>query len=263
MSVDAVLDRLLSQEEFRRGLTLDHTIPARSARYADLPRALDPRIGHALAARGISRLYTHQAEAAALALKGQDCVVVTPTASGKTLCYNLPVLHTVLTEPDARALYLFPDQGPGPGPAGRAARDGGRARRRHQDLHLRRRHARQRPAGDPPGGPRGGHQPGHAAHRHPAAPHEVGEALREPALRRDRRAAHLSRRLRQPPGQRAPPPLAGLRLLRQPSDLHLLLRHHRQPARAGATPDGPADDAGRRQRRPAGPSGCCSTTRRS
>ena len=108
MSVDAVLDRLLSQEDFRRGLTLDHTIPARSARYADMPPTLDPRIGHALAGRGISRLYTHQAEAAALALKGQDCVVVTPTASGKTLCYNLPVLHTVLTEPDARALYLFP-----------------------------------------------------------------------------------------------------------------------------------------------------------
>jgi len=105
MSVDAVLNQLLSQEDFRRGLTLDHTIPARSARYADLPPTLDPRIGHALAGRGISRLYTHQAEAVALALKGQDCVVVTPTASGKTLCYNLPVLHTVLTDLDGTVLH--------------------------------------------------------------------------------------------------------------------------------------------------------------
>ncbi|MDQ6709322.1 MAG: DEAD/DEAH box helicase, partial [Candidatus Dormibacteraeota bacterium] len=108
MAVDAVLDRLLAQDEFRRGLTLDHTIPARSARFADFPPGLDHRIAHALAGRGITRLYTHQAESVARTLQGQDCVVVTPTASGKTLCYNLPVLHTVLAEPDARALYLFP-----------------------------------------------------------------------------------------------------------------------------------------------------------
>src|SRR5947209_3507262 len=108
MSVEMALDRLLVQDEFRRHLTLDHTLPARQARYAGFLGSLDPRLGQALAARGISRLYTHQAEATALALAGKDLVVVTPTASGKTACYNLPVLQALLKDPEARALYLFP-----------------------------------------------------------------------------------------------------------------------------------------------------------
>ena len=60
MSVEMALDRLLVQDEFRHHLTLDHTLPARQARYAGFPGALDPRLAEALAARGISRLYTHQ-----------------------------------------------------------------------------------------------------------------------------------------------------------------------------------------------------------
>ena len=108
MSVEMVLDRLLVQDEFRRHLTLDHTLPARQARYAGFPDSLDTRLGQALAARGITRLYTHQAEATSLALAGKDLVVVTPTASGKTACYNLPVLQAMLKDPEARALYLFP-----------------------------------------------------------------------------------------------------------------------------------------------------------
>jgi len=108
MSVGSVLERLLAQEDFRRNLTLDHTVPARPARYAPFPPALDSRLAYALASRGITQLYTHQAEAAERSMRRQDVVVVTPTASGKTLCYNLPVLHTVLQEPEARALYLFP-----------------------------------------------------------------------------------------------------------------------------------------------------------
>src|SRR6059058_4633301 len=108
MSVEVVLDRLLVQDEFRRHLTLDHTLPARQARYGGFPDSLDPRLWQALAARGISRLYTHQAQATALAMAGKDLVVVTPTASGKTACYNLPVLQALLKDPEARALYLFP-----------------------------------------------------------------------------------------------------------------------------------------------------------
>jgi len=108
MSVESVLERLLSQDEFRRRLTLDHTLPARPARYAAFPEELDSRLAHALAARGISQLYTHQAEAARQALRGEHAVIVTPTASGKTLCYNLPVLHAMLKNKEARALYLFP-----------------------------------------------------------------------------------------------------------------------------------------------------------
>src|SRR5207249_343221 len=108
MSVEFVLDRLLVQDEFRSHLTLDHTLPARQARYAGFPDSLDTRLAQALAARGINRLYTHQAQATNLALTGKDLVVVTPTASGKTACYNLPVLQAMLRDPEARALYLFP-----------------------------------------------------------------------------------------------------------------------------------------------------------
>lgn len=85
-----------------------HTLPAREAEYAAWPPALDARIIAALARRGAPRPYTHQAEAIAHALDGRDQVIVTPTASGKTLCYTLPVLQSIIEDPAARALFLFP-----------------------------------------------------------------------------------------------------------------------------------------------------------
>ena len=72
------------------------------------PDELHPRLREGLVARGLEGLYTHQREAFDLVQAGRDLVVVTPTASGKTLCYNLPVIDRVLKDPDARALYLFP-----------------------------------------------------------------------------------------------------------------------------------------------------------
>ena len=72
------------------------------------PEALDPRLQQALRARGIDQLYRHQAEAIDHALAGRNVVIITPTASGKTLCYNAPVLHSILSDPSTRALYLFP-----------------------------------------------------------------------------------------------------------------------------------------------------------
>ena len=83
-------------------------MPARAAQYAPFPPDLDPRLIDALAARGVTAPYTHQAEAVAAALLGQHTAIVTPAASGKTLCYNLPVLNRLLADPAARALYLFP-----------------------------------------------------------------------------------------------------------------------------------------------------------
>lgn len=83
-------------------------LPAREAKYAPFPQELDARIVQVLKARGIERLYTHQRQALDCALAGRDFVVVTPTASGKTLCYNLPVLNAILKDDAARALYLFP-----------------------------------------------------------------------------------------------------------------------------------------------------------
>jgi DEAD/DEAH box helicase domain-containing protein len=89
-------------------VTAVRKLPAFDAAYASFPEGLDARLVHALAARGIDRLYTHQAEAIHHALASRHVVVVTPTASGKTLCYNAPVLHRVLEDSSARALYLFP-----------------------------------------------------------------------------------------------------------------------------------------------------------
>ncbi len=83
------------------------TMPARLARYAGMPADLDPRLAAALEGRGIARLYSHQREAWDRLRAGRHTVVITPTASGKTLCYNLPVLQSVLEE-KAKALYLFP-----------------------------------------------------------------------------------------------------------------------------------------------------------
>jgi len=83
-------------------------LPALTAAYAEFPEALDPRLRRALEIRGISKLYTHQALAIDHALAGRHAVVVTPTASGKTLCYNAPILHSILQDPSSRALYLFP-----------------------------------------------------------------------------------------------------------------------------------------------------------
>jgi DEAD/DEAH box helicase domain-containing protein len=89
-------------------LTSIKHIPAREAQFRPMPTWVRPELTAAYRAKGIDRLYSHQAAAAELARAGKDFVVVTPTASGKTLCYNLPVLNAVLENPDTRALYLFP-----------------------------------------------------------------------------------------------------------------------------------------------------------
>lgn len=81
-------------------------IPARAATYAEFPAALHPGLQAMLRARGIERLYSHQAEAIALALGGEHVVVVTPTASGKSLCYHLPVIDALAR--DGATLFLFP-----------------------------------------------------------------------------------------------------------------------------------------------------------
>ena len=90
------------------GVTAVHHIPARAPELAPFPGGLAPELTAILDRRGISRLYSHQAEVFRLAREGKDLVVVTPTASGKTLCYNLPILDTLVRNSDARAMYLFP-----------------------------------------------------------------------------------------------------------------------------------------------------------
>src|SRR5262245_64367070 len=89
-------------------VTATRRLPAAAANYAPFPEQTDPRLKTALAARGIEQLYTHQAEAFEHVLAGRNVVTITPTASGKTLCYNGPVLDAILKDPSKRALYLFP-----------------------------------------------------------------------------------------------------------------------------------------------------------
>jgi DEAD/DEAH box helicase domain-containing protein len=94
--------------DFPGEITLDHLVPAATAEFAPLPADLRPELVTALAGRGIQRLYSHQAKAYEAIRKGRHLVVVTPTASGKTLCYNLPVLQRLLEDPEKRALYVYP-----------------------------------------------------------------------------------------------------------------------------------------------------------
>jgi DEAD/DEAH box helicase domain-containing protein len=89
-------------------VTASHRLPAMAASFAPYPAGTDERLISALATRGIDQLYTHQAEAFGHVLEGRNVVTITPTASGKTLCYNAPVLNAILQDSAARALYLFP-----------------------------------------------------------------------------------------------------------------------------------------------------------
>jgi len=106
--VQEALASLTAKHRSEEVLTVIRHIPAREAEFRPMPEWVRPELAGAYRAKGIEQLYSHQAAAAELARAGKDFVVVTPTASGKTLCYNLPVLNAVLENPDTRALYLFP-----------------------------------------------------------------------------------------------------------------------------------------------------------
>jgi len=103
-----LLRELETDRDFLSCVTGWEKIPPREGRYVPLPEGLDGRLRAALVSKGVDRLYSHQAAAFDAARAGRNFVVVTPTASGKTLCYNLPVLQRCLEDPAARALYLFP-----------------------------------------------------------------------------------------------------------------------------------------------------------
>src|SRR6202050_514382 len=107
-TVQEVLSALASRYRADEVLTAVRHIPAREAQLVPMPGWVRPELAAAYGCKGIQELYSHQAAAAKLARSGKDFVVITPTASGKTLCYNLPVLNTILEDADTRALYLFP-----------------------------------------------------------------------------------------------------------------------------------------------------------
>jgi DEAD/DEAH box helicase domain-containing protein len=111
--VDAVLDRWLASKIVRPCVMADETVPSKAARTAPFPQELPTQLAFALRGRGVEELYEHQALAFE-ALRGRSTrparglVVATPTASGKSYCFHLPVLATQLADPDARAIYVYP-----------------------------------------------------------------------------------------------------------------------------------------------------------
>ncbi|GHH60224.1 DEAD/DEAH box helicase [[Pseudomonas] boreopolis] len=102
----ALLSRRL-ERRYRDRITGSFTIPGREGRYAPIPDDVPAALKAALRARGIERLYSHQAEAWEATQRGEHVAIVTPTASGKSLCYTLPVVSAAM-QGDAKALYLFP-----------------------------------------------------------------------------------------------------------------------------------------------------------
>jgi DEAD/DEAH box helicase domain-containing protein len=107
-TVQEALGALAARYRGDEVLTSIKHIPAREAEFRPVPEWVCPELAAAYRAKGIGQLYSHQAAAAELARARRDFVVVTPTASGKTLCYNLPILNAILENTDTRALYLFP-----------------------------------------------------------------------------------------------------------------------------------------------------------
>src|SRR5918994_1101290 len=108
INADEAIAALLASPDISPLVAAPHVLEPRPPRHAPWPSGVDPRLVDALRGRGIEALYTHQAAAYEAATAGRNVVVVTPTASGKTLCYNLPVVDAVARNDAARALYLFP-----------------------------------------------------------------------------------------------------------------------------------------------------------
>jgi DEAD/DEAH box helicase domain-containing protein len=107
-TIHEALEALAARYRADEVLTAVKLLPAREAVWRPMPEWFRPELAEAYRSRGVEQLYSHQAAAAELARAGKDFVVVTPTASGKTMCYNLPVLNAVLENPDTRALYIYP-----------------------------------------------------------------------------------------------------------------------------------------------------------
>ena len=107
-TVEDVVSALRSRAPTKDCITAHLEVPPRPAQYDPFPEWVTPGLVNALARGGVDQLYRHQRLCVDATRRGEDVVVVTPTASGKTLCYNLPVLQKILESPESRAIYLFP-----------------------------------------------------------------------------------------------------------------------------------------------------------
>jgi DEAD/DEAH box helicase domain-containing protein len=107
-NLQEILVDLKINDSFKENIVTWKTLESKDAQTVSLPEDLHPALGDSLKSKGIDKLYTHQKTAYENIMAGNSVVAVTPTASGKTLCYNLPVLQSILSNPNARALYMFP-----------------------------------------------------------------------------------------------------------------------------------------------------------
>src|SRR5271165_5793872 len=106
--VDTVVNRWLTSDWIQSCLCVDATFAATPGAFTPLPTLLPAGVTRALRARGIERLYTHQTRAIEAACAGQHVVIATPTASGKSVAFHVPVLRALCEDPDARAIYVYP-----------------------------------------------------------------------------------------------------------------------------------------------------------
>ena len=106
--LDEIVTTMLDDKRHKHHVTCHRVRRAKEAQWGEFPDTLHPSLVSALRKLDINRPYTHQAEAVHLLKAGKHVVLTTPTASGKSLCYNVPVLDRILAEPSARALYIFP-----------------------------------------------------------------------------------------------------------------------------------------------------------
>jgi DEAD/DEAH box helicase domain-containing protein len=108
MSIEEIVQSWKRSRNISPCITDLRIFKKKEGQYRPFPNSVHPKIKEAFQKEGIERLYSHQADAIEAVQNGKDVVVVTPTASGKTLCYNLPVLNTKLSMPFSKAFYLFP-----------------------------------------------------------------------------------------------------------------------------------------------------------
>lgn len=106
--VSAFIDEIKKRRDLGANVVHHHRIEAKEAKLAPIPPGVHPALAESLEKRGLEKLYSHQAEAATAAMSGENVIVATPTASGKTLCYTIPTLDAMLADPEATALYIFP-----------------------------------------------------------------------------------------------------------------------------------------------------------
>jgi DEAD/DEAH box helicase domain-containing protein len=108
MDAAVFLHDLVSRPGYRQQIVHIERIPSQEARFTRLDSPLHPGLQKCLQSLGISGLYSHQVDALKAILAGKNVMIATPSASGKTLCYHLATLDSLLRDKDSRALYIFP-----------------------------------------------------------------------------------------------------------------------------------------------------------